>query len=264
MTSIAIVGRGAIGGHLIDALLSGAIPGATLAGVLVRSIRAPHETDSLEALLARRPTMVVEAAGQAAAKSLAPAVLRSGSDLLLFSAGALADDGFEAACRAALTARGHGRLLLSTGAIGGMDMLKALRVSGTLRSVRLRSTTRPAPLLQPWMTADQADRIRATTAPTTVFAGTAREASRLFPSVANVSATIAFCSLGLDEVEAELVADPAATVKRHEIEAVADQSRFRIVVENAFSPTNPRTSAATPYAALRLIGDCVAPMVAGA
>jgi aspartate dehydrogenase len=264
VTGIAVIGRGAIGGPIIDALRSGALPGIGLAGVLVRSVRTSHETDSLEALLARRPRLVIEAAGQEAAKVLALPVLRSGSDLLLFSTGALADDSFETACHAALTAPSHGRLLLSTGAVGGLDMLKALRASGTLRSVRLRSTTLPGPLLQPWMTSDQTERIRSATAPITVFAGTAREASRRFPSVANVAATIGFSSLGLDRVEVELVADPAATAKRHEIEAVADESRCRVVVENAFSSTNPRTSAVTPYAALRLVRDWIEPIVAGA
>ena len=264
MTSIAVIGRGAIGGPIIRALQIGRIPGANLAGVLVRSVHAPHETDSLEALLARRPRLVIEAAGQAVAKALSPAILRSGIDLLLFSTGALADDGFETACRSALAAPSHGRLLLSTGAVGGLDMLKSLRASGTLRSVRLRSTTLPGPLIQPWMTPSQAERVRRATSPIVVFAGTAREASRQFPSVANVAATIGLCSLGLDKVEVELVADPAATVKQHEIEAVADESRCKIVIENAFSLINPRTSAVTPYAAIRLISDSIESLVVGA
>jgi aspartate dehydrogenase len=264
MIGIAVIGRGAIGAPIIRALQSGAIPGASLAGVLVRSVRAPYETDGLEALLARRPQLVIEAAGQAVAKALAPAVLRSGIDLLLFSTGALADDSFEFACQSALATPSHGRLLLSAGAIGGLDMLKSLRASGTLRSVQLRSTTLPGPLLQPWMAPDQVERIRSATGPIVVFTGTAREASRQFPSVANVAATIGLCSLGLDRVNAELVADPTATVKRHEIEAVADESMCRIVIENAFSPTNPRTSAVTSYAAIRLIGDWIEPIVAGA
>src|SRR3546814_2724527 len=61
VTGIAVIGRGAIGGPIIDALRSGALPGIGLAGVLVRSVRASHETDSLEALLARRPRLVIEA-----------------------------------------------------------------------------------------------------------------------------------------------------------------------------------------------------------
>src|SRR3546814_7249414 len=86
-------------------------------------------TPRVRSLLARRPRLVIEAAGQEAAKVLALPVLRSGSDLLLFSTGALADGSFETACHAALRAPSHGRLLLSTGAVGGLDMLKALRAS---------------------------------------------------------------------------------------------------------------------------------------
>lgn len=262
--SVAVVGRGAIGGPIIAALAAGTRPGVELVGVLVPGVRAAHETDSLEKLLAKRPDLVIEAAGHEAAKVIAEPVIASGADLLLFSVGALADREFEAACRAAVSRPSAGRLLMSTGAIGGIDMLKTLAASHTLRSVSLRSTTGPNSLVQPWMDAARADEIRATRTPITVFSGTAREASQRFPTVANVAATVGLGSLGLDQVEVEVRADPASSGKRHEIEAISDETRCSFVVENASSPTNPRTSAITPYAALRMISDMIEPIVFGA
>jgi aspartate dehydrogenase len=207
---VAVVGRGAIGGPIIAALAAGARPGAELAGVLVPQVRAAHETDSLEALLALGPDLVIEAAGHAAAKAIAEPVIASGANLLLFSVGALADLDFEVACRTAVSRRSAGRLSISTGAIGGIDMLKSLAASQTLRSVRLNSTTRPASLVQPWMDAARAEEIRATQTPMSVFAGSAREASQRFPTIANVAATVGLASLGLDNVDVEVRADPAS------------------------------------------------------
>ena len=261
--TVAVVGRGAIGGPIIAALAAGSRPGARLAGVLVPEVRAAHETDSLAVLLAQRPDLVIEAAGHEAAKAVAGPVIASGADLLLFSVGALSHREFEAACRAATSAPSAGRLLISTGAIGGIDMLKSLAASATLRSVRLCSTTRPEPLVQPWMDAARAAEIRAARHPITVFSGSAREASQSFPTIANVAATVGLASLGLDNVEVEVRADPAAAGKRHEIEAISDETRCSFIVENASSPTNPRTSAITPYAALRLISDMIEPIVTG-
>jgi len=261
--TVAVVGRGAIGGPIIAALSAGARPGARLAGVLVPEARAAHETDSLEVLLSKRPDLVIEAAGHEAAKAVAGPVIASGADLLLFSVGALSHREFEAACRTATSGPSAGRLLISTGAIGGIDMLKSLAASATLRSVRLCSTTRPEPLVQPWMDAARADEIRAARQPISVFTGTAREASQCFPTIANVAATVGLASLGLDHVEVEVRADPAATGKRHEIEAISDETRCSFIVENVSSPTNTRTSAITPYAALRLISDMIEPIVTG-
>ena len=152
---------------------------------------------------------------------------------------------------------------MSTGAIGGVDMLKSLAASGTLRSVHLRSTTRPAALVQPWMDARRVDEILGAQTTLSVFSGSAREASRKFATIANVAAVVGLASLGLDDVEVEILADPAASAKRHEIEAVSDQTRCTFIVENAFSAANPRTSAITPYAALRMIADRIDAIVPG-
>ena len=108
MMSVAVVGRGAIGGPIIAALAGGARPGVRLAGVLVPEVRADHETDSIDALLALRPDLVIEAAGHQAAQAVAEPVIASGVDLLLFSVGALAQREFEVLCRSATSRRSAG------------------------------------------------------------------------------------------------------------------------------------------------------------
>lgn len=263
MLDVAVVGRGAIGAPIAQALRDGAVAGARLSTVLARSVKSEGEVPDLGTLLERRPSLVIEAAGQLAAKAYAVSILSSGADLLLFSVGALADTDFETACRDALESPRAGRLLLSTGAVGGLDMLKALRAEGRLQSVRLRSTTRAASLVQPWMAPEEVERLTTASEPVVVFRGSAREACRKFPASANVSAAIGLSSLGLDAVEVELSGDPHATAKTHEIVAVSPESSIFITVENQISLDNPRTSLITPYAALRLIAERTDALVAG-
>src|SRR3546814_17746151 len=84
---------------------------------------------------------------------MAAAVLAAGCDLMLFSAGALADPATEAELAKAVAKPGAGRLLLTTGAVRGLDIIKSLRCAGESDSVALFSTTTQQPLIHPWMSA---------------------------------------------------------------------------------------------------------------
>lgn len=260
---VAVIGRGAIGQPLIDALRAGEIPGHTLECVLARTRLSPWEVASLDELLARQPDLVIEAAGQGVAREVASSVLAAGSNLMLFSIGALADPETEAAIRIVASKPGAGRVLLTSGAVGGFDIIKTLRAAGPIEAVQLRSTTTPKVLVQPWMDAAERKRIGEATRAVTAFAGSARAACMRFPTVANVSAAVALSSIGFDEVFVELIADPAATVKTHEIKIRSADATVGLRFENAFSPSNPRTSRITPFAAIRWMQDQTAPVVCG-
>ena len=262
-TRVAIIGRGAIGGPLIEALRAGRVPSHVLECVLARSRRTPWEVTSLAALLERKPDLVIEAAGQEPARQVARQVLAAGCDLMLFSVGALADPDTETALRKATEEPDAGRLLLTAGAVGGFDIIKTLKAAGAIEAVHLRSTTAPQALLQPWMEADQRREIEQARGPVTAFTGSARAACLRFPSVANVSAAVALSSIGFDRVETELVADPSARAKTHEISVRSADSTVSLRIEKAFSPSNPRTSRITPFAAIRWMADQGATVVPG-
>src|SRR3546814_6419116 len=104
-TRVGIIGRGAIGQPLIDALRDGRVPGHVLECVLARSRREPWEVERLADLLDRRPDLVIEAAGQGPVREMAAAVLAAGCDVKVCSAGALGDP----AQAAALDGRAQGR-----------------------------------------------------------------------------------------------------------------------------------------------------------
>lgn len=88
---------------------------------------------NLEQYLADVPELVVECAGQMAVRQYGREILRAGIDLLVVSTGVFADDAFRLQAEAAASA-GRAKLIVSSGAIGGIDVLGAARLSG-LREV---------------------------------------------------------------------------------------------------------------------------------
>ena len=150
MTSVGLIGYGGIAQDVVAALRD-AGDGVKIIGALCRPGRAEKAraalrdidiVETLDDLLARRPDIVAEVAGQQAVAELGPEVLRRGFDLLVISIGALAEPKLLERLKAAAR-DGKSRILLPAGAIGGIDAIAAMRVAG-LHSVRYRSRKPPA------------------------------------------------------------------------------------------------------------------------
>lgn len=197
--------------------------------------------------------VVVEAATQDAARERVPVLLEAGVDVILLSIGALAEPGFrEQAMRAV---PGRGRVIACTGAIGGLDQVRALRAAGPLHAVSIESRKLPATLIQPWMPDDLRQRLRAGDAEIVLADGLAAEVAQRFPASANVAAALALAADAWDTATARVVADPAATATRHDIHAAGELGEVRVVVTNTPSPERPRSSAVIAWAALRALDD---------
>lgn len=198
----------------------------------------------------RSVNLLVETATQRAAVDRLPAVIASGTDVLLLSIGALADPD----ARAALTA-GPGRLIASTGAIGGLDQVRALRVDGPLQSASIESRKLPVTLIQPWMDDELRARLAAGRETILLAKGPAAEVTKLFPASANVAAAVATAAGSWDVTTAKVIADPSATRTRHLVRAHGTLGSVAIAVENEPSPERPRSSAVVATAILRGIDD---------
>ncbi|BDZ40133.1 aspartate dehydrogenase domain-containing protein [Microbacterium suwonense] len=197
--------------------------------------------------------VIVEASTQQAVQERVPALLDSGVDVILLSVGALADAGL----RSALLRRmpGRGLLIPCTGAIGGLDQVRALRAAGPLTAVSLESRKLPATLIQQWMPSDLQATLRAGDAEIVLADGPAGEVAQRFPASANVAAALALAADAWDIATARVVADPDAAATRHEIRAAGALGEVRAIVTNAPSPERPRSSAVVAWAALRALDD---------
>jgi aspartate dehydrogenase len=233
---VSLLGAGSIGAPLRDLLMAGSVTGCELGAVVTSSVPADDVVDRLTS----DADVVVEVAGVEAVRSFAAAIVRGGTDLVLCSVGALADDGLAAALTVAEA--GGGRCLVPPGALGGLDTLRAALRAGSQARVQLTTTKRPVALGV------------VAAAPTVVFDGTAREAARRFPRTANIAVTLAHATCGLDGVRVVVVADPAADRTRHEVAADTAVGRYRFQFLNDTMPdSGGRTSAITMWSVVTVL-----------
>ncbi|TCP45799.1 aspartate dehydrogenase [Tamaricihabitans halophyticus] len=247
---VAVLGCGAIGAVVAHALADGEVSGAELVGVVHADATDPPGLPVLDfGSAVDRADLVVECAGQAALAEFGSRVLAAGKDLLVVSAGALADD----AIFGRLTGYDAGRVYLSTGAIGGLDLLAAAARAGGLSSVRLTTTKLAGNLVQPWMDQEQIKLLRKTTEPIELLRGPARKVTAAFPKSANVAASVALAVGDWDLVDAAVVADPDAELTSHVLTAEGTAGSYRFEIRNHPSARTPTTSGIVPHAVLRAI-----------
>ncbi len=257
MLKIALIGYGTIAQAVLRILqASGRTDEFDVAGVLVRPGHAARAVncgvpvfESLSDILALRPDIIAETAAQNAVVEYGESALAAGCDLLITSSGALTDDRLLQRIRAAAGQHGR-RILLPSGAIGGIDAIAAMRLAG-LSHVTYRSRKPPAA----WRgsAAEELVALISLSRAETFFRGTARDAARQFPKNANVAATVALAGLGMDRTNVELVADPAISCNIHEVEADGASGRVSFRLEGTPFPDNPRSSMLTAYSVARTL-----------
>jgi aspartate dehydrogenase len=258
-TRVGMIGWGAIGRPIARALHDGMIAGCHLSGILTRSgSRDDVAVSSIDDLI-DRSDLVVEAAGHIALADFGPAVIESGTDLLVLSVGALADDELHDR----LSQENGGRLLISTGAVGGLDILAAAMLAAPLSRVSLTSRKAAPVLVRPWMDAELQHALSAQNDETEVYVGPARKAVELFPESANIAATLALATVGFDKLQVRIVGVGDAAEVEHRINATGPAGSYEFVFRNKPSENNPRTSAITPFAVMRALGRLRARTIVG-
>jgi aspartate dehydrogenase len=254
--NIGIVGCGAIGTELAQAaqslddiesvVLFDIDPDAIGVSATLAKCRV---AESPEALIAAAD-LVVECANKGVVQTSILLALEQGKSAMILTVGAMADEALAAKLTAAARAHG-GKLYIPSGAIMGIDGLKAAAVAG-IQSVTL-VTTKPSAGLD--RDVDQW---------TLLFNGSAREAVAAFPKNINVAATLSLAGLGFDKTWVQVAVDPLATRNSHKVIIDGDFGRARIEVENLPSPTNPRTSHLASLSAIALLQRIVSPIQIGA
>jgi aspartate dehydrogenase len=248
---IGIIGYGALGREMADAF--GRLGEADrLAAVLVREGRTPpgavgaRWVTNAAALIAARPSVVVECAGHEAVAQYGPAILEAGVDLVVSSVGCLADPANAARLRAA--ERGGGRVLIPSGAVAGLDGLLAARLAG-LDRVRYDSFKPPVAwrgtAAERIIDLDHAEDERV------FFDGSAGAAARDYPKNANVAAAVAFAGIGLERTQVRLISSRRVTDPLGVIEADGPFGAFRFEILARASAANPKSSALTAYSLMQ-------------
>lgn len=257
---VSVLGFGAIGKQVCaglstdgyDPLGIAKLQGVKLQGVIVRrpgATNGSYKEFELKAALAQSD-LIVECAGGEALKMYGPQIVQSGCDLLAVSVGQLVDTELRDKLLGSSTNNAHGKTYLSTGAVGGLDILNAARRDGGLVKAQLVTTKLPKALVQPWMEEKQKQNLLSTTTPLRVFEGSVKEAITLFPASLNVAVAVAAASGLWEETMVTLIADPQSKLTNHRIEANGPAGSYRFDIENEPSPDNPATSGVVAKALL--------------
>lgn len=198
----------------------------------------------LAAFIAERPSVVAEAAGHAAVAQCGPALLSAGVDFIVTSAGALASAETRKAMDEAARA-GHAHWDICAGAVGGLDILAAARLSGI---GDVLYTSRKPPNAWRGTPAEALIDLDHIEEAVTFYEGSAERAARDYPQNANVAATIAIRGAGFERTRVRLVADPSVTRNVHEIAIRSNCADVEIRIAGRPSPDNPKTSLTTGFA----------------
>lgn len=239
--NIGLIGCGNIGKFLLQSINDQhQLNGSKITAVYVRREEVANELRErygiqvfveIESFLQSDVDLVIEVATVEVATEYGLKVLQSGKSLLLSSIGAMVDPRFskkaEELCREM-----NVQLHLPSGAIGGLDVLKAAKSTGGLEAVSL-TTRKPPTALSGNVSAD---------AETILFEGTAQEAIKKFPKNINVAIVLALAGLGVENTKVRIISDPAVLKNRHTIKATGTFGNLKVEVENDPMPNNPKTS----------------------
>ncbi|MBM3569888.1 MAG: DUF108 domain-containing protein [Alphaproteobacteria bacterium] len=229
MQSVALIGRGRIGGEIAAALRAGRVPGLDLIAVLGRS------DDPVPAIT--RATIVVEAASAAVVPALARLALPAGKTLVVTSAAGLWHE--------TMPPIPPGRVVVPSGATLGLDALKAM-ARQEIRSARVVMRLPP----------DHAP------GEVGAFRGGPRQAARRFPGHANNLVATAL-ALGREVFEVEMLIDPAVPGPLIEVEALSDTAHLRASLGHFPAPGHPEVSRNIALSVLAALESLVAPLRIG-
>lgn len=246
MKRVGLVGCGTIGTRLALALQRDLATEARMvavhdlhpsrARILARRFRSHPRVCTLHELI-RRSDLVLEAASADIAGEVAMRALRAHRMVMVMSVGGLVRDRrWERPL-----VRSRGRLVIPSGALAGLDGIKAMAM-GRIRRAQLTTSKPPQALSSaPYVTKRKLALTRLKR-PTVIFEGTPRAAVNAFPQNTNVAAALALASgVPSTRLRVRVVADPTIRRNRHELEVDSDCGQIRCTIQSLPS-RNPQTS----------------------
>lgn len=224
------------------------------ADALAQEIKADSCT-SLDDLLSSFPDIVVEFAGREAVKQYAIPVLEHGSDLVIASIGALADDKFRRNLEK--TAQdNHKKVYLPNGAIGALDLMQTFALMGeaevTIGNTKAPKSLEGAPYLEGKTLSLEEKEV--------IFKGSVTDAINGFPKNVNVAVAASLASDSLKNATVQITSDPDASENIHHIVLKNQLMRAELTVAGKPDPANPKSSTSAAWSIVALLKNLASPI----
>lgn len=256
-TTLGIAGIGAIGANVARAIDKGEVPGFSLTGMtasrperlepLNSELSSPVPFMEFDAL-AENCDWVLEGLPPNLFDDLAQPVLRAGKTLIVMSCSQLLgrEDLID------LARETGGRIIIPSGAMLGLDALKAVAV-GEITSVTIETRKPVAGLINaPYLAKTGLD-LSGLTEAKQIIAGSVTEVAQEFPANVNVAAALSLAGLGPDRTRMEVWADPTLSRNKHTVHVTSDSSNFSMSIQNRPTDENPATGRITPQSVIALL-----------
>ena len=265
--NVGIAGLGSIGTVVAHKIARGDVNGLDLTAIttrtqetaLARIEKFSHSVPLVTAQeLPKLVDIVVECAPKSAFKEIAVPALEAGCTLITVSGGAL----LAYPELVELAKLSGGRIILATGALLGLDAIRAA-AEGHIESVKMVTSKPPTSLAgAPYLDIHGID-IHNLKNPLKVFEGSASEGAIGFPAHVNVAAAVGLAGIGADNTQLEIWADPHLERNTHFIEVEADSARFEMKIENIPSEDNPGTGRITALSVISTLRGLLEPIRIG-
>jgi aspartate dehydrogenase len=248
MLKIGFIGCGAIGSRLAKSVKYDLKKHCIISGLYDL---APEKPQSLITSLKLKPSLikksledligscdfVVEAIASQETTEIIQKVIRAKKGIMIMSVGKV----LLIPRVLALAERNHTPVLMPSGAIGGLDIIKSIGAKN-ISKITLTTSKPPSSLSQSDYLTKKHIILSKVKKETIIFDGTVQESITLFPRNINVAAALALASQVKNKIRIRIKTSPKFTLNSHEIEVCGSFGRLMLRTDNVACPDNPKTS----------------------
>lgn len=214
--------------------------------------------NSLKQLIAKSDLVIESAAGNSS-WGIAKEALINGRDVLIMSVGGIVGHFKELY---SLAVKYNSRVYIPSGAIAGIDALKAANAGG-IKNVTLITRKNPVSFKGVKFVEDKGVILDEIKEDTVLFSGTATDAVKYFPQNINVAGILSIAGVGPDKTKVKIIASPSINKNIHEITIESRAGVIFTRTENILHPDNPKTSYLAVMSAVAVLKQILAPIKIG-
>lgn len=255
---LALLGCGHLNEIVANALKNEYLPEYELIGVLEQDFEKAVEFSqrhnctpckNIDELMLLKPDFVAEAASVEAIKSYGEIILKNGSNLVVLSIGAFADNEFYKQIKNTAF-ENNKKIYIASGAVGGFDVLRTASLMSPI-TAKISSKKSPKSLQK---TPLYRDGLLDITEKEQVFTGTTKEAIEILPTHVNVAVATALASAGPENTNMKIDALPDFEGDEYKIEIEGEEVRTDL---NIYS----KTSDIAGWSVVFVLQNIVSPVV---
>ncbi len=266
---IGIVGCGAIGSSLAKTILKDFSKAACLAALYdidttkSRKLAKSISKNSLVTLslkqLVNKSQLVIEATSAKSSWEIARYTLMKKRDIMIMSIGGVAEH-FRRLSQ--LAKKNNAKAYLPSGAIAGIDALKALNLT-KIKQVTLTTRKNPVSFKGVDYIEKKGIKLGKIKKDTLLFSGSAKEAIHFFPQNINVAGLLSIAGSGMKDTLVKIIATPGLRKNIHEVKIQSEAANILTRSENIAHPKNPKTSFLAVLSAAATLKQILEPVKIG-